>query len=194
MIITGHAEKKADYYSDIYRRGYDTSGYRPLYELVIKLLKGFHDPRILEIGCGIGDLGKMIVDEGYPYRGFDFSSEAVEQARKLCPIGRFDIGDAYEANAYEPPDYNVAVALEVLEHVDDIAVIKNIPPGARLIASVPDYDDVSHLRLYCDPKKDIVNRFRPYLHIVEIASAKSHNDQNGQDQTIHIFSGVRIIE
>ena len=64
MIITGHEEKGAEYYSDIYRRGYDTGGYVPLYQLVIKMLKNFSSPRVLELGCGIGDLGRMIIAEG----------------------------------------------------------------------------------------------------------------------------------
>jgi SAM-dependent methyltransferase len=194
MIVTGHSEKNADYYSDIYRRGYDTSGYGPLYKLVMKMLGNFPAPRILELGCGIGDLGKMIVDEGYPYRGFDFSEEAVKQARQRCPSGNFFIGDIYAPRNYEPVDYNVVIALEVLEHVDDIQVIENIPGGARFIASVPDYDDISHLRLYSDPKRDIVDRFRPYLHVVEMATATSRPDHKDRPQSIHIFSGIKLIK
>jgi 2-polyprenyl-3-methyl-5-hydroxy-6-metoxy-1,4-benzoquinol methylase len=193
MIITGHEEKTAEYYSDIYRRGYDTGGYRPLYRLVMQLLQRFPSPRILELGCGIGDLGRMIIEEGYPYRGFDFSREAVDQCLRSCPKGNFRVGDVYNPEDYRPLEYNVLVALEVLEHVDDLKVLENIPPGVRLIASVPDYYDVSHLRLYKDPKSDIVERFRHCLHIVEIATATADNSQSGEKQSIHIFSGIKLM-
>jgi 2-polyprenyl-3-methyl-5-hydroxy-6-metoxy-1,4-benzoquinol methylase len=192
MIVTGHNEKGAAYYSDIYRRGYDTGGYQPLYQLVMQMLKKIPSPRILELGCGIGDLGRMIIDEGFPYRGFDFSKEAVAQSKAQCPRGNFLVGDVYNPEDYLPANYNVAVALEVLEHVDDLKVIESIPPGVRLIASVPSYDDIAHLRLYKDPKMDIIERFRQYLHIVEIATATSDNPHSGKEQSIHIFSGIKL--
>jgi hypothetical protein len=83
------------------------------------------------------------------------------------------------------------VALEVLEHLDDLRMIENIPVGVRLIASVPDYDDVAHLRLYQDPTRDILDRFRPLLRVTEILSllAKGHS---GELKTIYLFQGVRV--
>lgn len=193
MFATGNIEQNADYYSDIYRNGYNTAGYQPLYQLVIKMLKNFPQPRVLELGCGIGDLGRMIIDEGYPYRGFDFSTEAIAQCRERCPWGHFVPGDVYNPQDYLPLDYNTVIALEVLEHVDDLRVIENIPPGARLIASVPDYDDQSHLRLYQNIQTDILDRFRSSLHIVDVATATCENAASGARQSIHIFSGIRLL-
>lgn len=193
MILTGRSEKTAEHYSEIYARGYDTRGYYPLYQLVIKLIESFPSPRILELGCGIGDLGRMIIEKGWPYRGFDFSEEAIGQCRRLCPEGDFFAGDVYSPEDYLPVDYTVAVALEVLEHVDDLQVIQHIPPGVRLIASVPDYDDIAHLRLYKDVKTDIIDRFRPYLHVIEVATASAQNAASGQTQNIHIFSAIKTV-
>jgi 2-polyprenyl-3-methyl-5-hydroxy-6-metoxy-1,4-benzoquinol methylase len=193
MIVTGHDEKKAEYYNDIYRSGYDTAGYIPLYQLIIKMLKNISSPRILELGCGIGDLAGMIIEEGYPYRGFDFSETAIDQCKALCPSGNFQVGDIYNADNYQPVDYSTVIALEVLEHVDDLKVMEDIPAGARLIASVPDYDDAAHLRLYRDIQIDIIERFRPYLHVVEVATATSNNAHSGVKQSIHIFSGIKIL-
>ena len=193
MKTTEHVERGAEYYDEIYRGGYDTSGYYPLYQIVMQLLERYHNPRVLELGCGIGDLGRLIIDKGYPYRGLDFSEEAVQQSRARCPGGDFRPGNVYNPDDYRPCDYNVVVALEVLEHVDDLQLVQNIPFGARLIASVPNYDDAAHLRLYHDPQKDIVERFRPYLHVVEVGSATSDKLVRGTRPTIHIFSGIRII-
>jgi 2-polyprenyl-3-methyl-5-hydroxy-6-metoxy-1,4-benzoquinol methylase len=193
MLVTGHEEKNAGYYDSIYHRGYDTSGYRPLYEIVMGILRQIPSPRVLELGCGIGDLGRMIVEEGFAYRGFDFSPEAIRQCRRIGPAENFTVGDIYGADVYQPVNYNTIIALEVLEHVDDLRVMDMIPPGVRFIASVPDYDDAAHLRLYRDIRRDIVDRFRPYLHMVDVATASADNASSGMRQSIHIFSAIRIL-
>jgi SAM-dependent methyltransferase len=194
MITTPNDEKEHQYYDSMYARGYDTHGYYPLYDHVIKIIEKDGLPhRVLEIGCGVGDLGKLIVERGHQYRGFDFSPVAVECGRDLCPQADFRVGDAYNPTSYIPHDYDSAIALEVLEHLDDLRMIEIIPLGVRLIASVPDYDDVAHLRLYRDPKRDILERFKPLLHVTEILSlvGKGHS---GEPQTIYLFQGVRVAE
>lgn len=193
MFVTGHAEKQADYYSDIYKRGYDTAMYLPIYRAVMQMIGRVSHPRVLELGCGIGDLGRMIIEAGYPYRGFDFSAEAVGQCRRACPEGCFRVGNVYNPDDFLPYDYNVVVALEVLEHVDDLRVTAMIPAGARMIASVPDYDDVAHLRLYRDVQKDIIEYFAPYLHIIEVVTAVGRNAATGAEQKIHLFHGIRLL-
>jgi SAM-dependent methyltransferase len=192
MITTPHDEKGHQYYDSIYARGYATSGYYPLYGQIIKIMEKDGVPhRVLEIGCGVGDLGKLIIERRHQYRGFDFSPVAVECCLALCPQCDFRVGDAYNPANYLPHDYDTAVALEVLEHVDDLRIIGNIPIGVRLIASVPDYDDVAHLRLYKDSKRDILDRFRPLLHVTEILSlvGKGHS---GEPKTVYLFQGVRV--
>jgi SAM-dependent methyltransferase len=192
MHLTAHDEKESQYYDRIYAGGYVTQGYYPLYNEVLKMIEQTGPPRrVLEIGCGVGDLGKMIIDRGHPYRGFDFSPVAVECSKKLCRRGEFKVGDAYDPAAYLPHDYDVAVALEVLEHLDDLRIIENLPAGVRLIASVPDYDDVAHLRLYQNPRRDIIERFRPLLRVTTVV-ALSAQGNGGERKTIYIFQGIRL--
>ena len=192
MIQTAHDEQGQEYYDAIFARCYVTRGYYPLYEQVLGMIEQPGPPRgVLEIGCGVGDLGRMIVERGYPYRGFDFSPVAVECSRRLCPEAQFATGDAYSPSAYLPHDYDTAVALEVLEHLDDLRIIENIPTGVRLIASVPDYDDVAHLRLYQDPHRDIVERFRPLLKVTSIVSL-SRQVSKSDTRTIYVFEGLRV--
>jgi len=191
MYITGNTEKDNSYYDTVYAAGYNTSRYYPMYRRILEAVKNIESPRVLEIGCGVGDLGRMIVRESIPYRGFDFSEEAIVRCRQTCPQGDFRVGDAYENKNYLPHDYNVAIALEVLEHLDDLKVIANLPPGVHLFASVPDFEDVAHLRTYQDPQRDIVERFRPYLDVVDIIAMESINQATGQKMTIYIFHAVR---
>jgi SAM-dependent methyltransferase len=192
MITTTHDEQGHQYYDSIYARGYATHDYYPLYGHIIEILERDGAPhRVLEIGCGVGDLGKLIVKRGHQYRGFDFSPVAVECCRALCPEADFRVGDAYNPVSYLPHDYDTAIALEVLEHVDDLRMIGSIPVGVRLIASVPDYDDVAHLRLYQDPKRDILERFRPLLRVTEIMSLVGHG-HSGESKIVYLFQGIRI--
>ena len=191
MQTTGHIEKKSGYYDDIYACGYDTFRYQPIYRAILENLKKLRSPRVLEIGCGVGDLGKMIVDGGIPYRGFDFSAKAIECSRSLCSDGKFWTGDAYDKANYLPADYNVAIALEVLEHTDDLRIIENIPAGVHFIGSVPNFDDVAHLRVYQDPQRDIVERFKPYLDVAQIFPATIEVPDKDLKATIFIFHATR---
>ncbi len=194
MIITGNKEKNADYYNEIYKKGYDTSNFYPLYQEIVRIVGTLSSPRILELGCGIGDLGQIIIEQGYPYHGFDFSAEAVQQSLKKCPSGNFKAGNVYDKYLYQTEDYNTVVAVETLEHVEDIDVIKNIIPGAIVIASVPDYPDVAHLRLYKDRQKDIIEYYKPYLHVTEISSAILSFANSEEKSAIYIFVGIRLLD
>jgi len=192
MQVTGHTEAKSKYYDDVFQSGvYNQAARMPLYKRIFSIIKKHDNPRVLEIGCGTGDLGKLLVDEGIPYRGFDFSEKGLENCRNICPDGDFHFGDAYDPKMYEPYDYNIVVALEVLEHIDDLKVIENIPPDVMLIASVPDYDDESHLRLYTDPKKDIFDRFANLLEIQEVGVLNGQNPQTGEIRHVYFFEGMK---
>ena len=54
-----------------------------------------------------------------------------------------------------------------MEHVDDYKVMKLIPSGVRVIASVPNFGDVAHLRVYPD-EGFIVKRYDKYLNISQV--------------------------
>ncbi|MEW6013869.1 MAG: SEC-C metal-binding domain-containing protein [Candidatus Zixiibacteriota bacterium] len=191
MHLTGNPEKASGYYDEIYARGYNTGGYYPLYRQVLRMVNQIPEPRVLEIGCGVGDLAKILIENDIPYRGFDFSEKAVECAKNLCPTGNFIVGDAYERSCYHPEDYNIAIALEVLEHLDDFRVIENIPEGVELIASVPNYYDTAHLRLYQDPQRDIIERFRPYLKVSHVGILSPDKLVTSQSKVIYLFQGTR---
>jgi 2-polyprenyl-3-methyl-5-hydroxy-6-metoxy-1,4-benzoquinol methylase len=81
--------------------------------------------------------------------------------------GNFYLGNAYDKKEFRG-DYNVVIATEVLEHVDDLKVLANIKSGATFIGSVPNFGDAAHLRTYVDKQKDIVDRFSKYLTIEKI--------------------------
>src|SRR5688572_3923649 len=85
--------------------------YRPAeikrgYNQLLRQLFGFVVPpglRVLEIGCGIGDLLAAV----RPSRGvgIDFSAEMVALARSRHPDLEFHVSDAAEFSSAEPFDY-----------------------------------------------------------------------------------------
>jgi SAM-dependent methyltransferase len=119
-------------------------------KLVLELLELDAAPRpvrLLEIGCGQGDLARDLA-AAYPeieVAGLDLSNTSVEIASRKVPKGRF-----FQCDLTRPPTPPAglagwathAVCTEVLEHVDDpTALLRNaralFAPGCRLIITVP---------------------------------------------------------
>ena len=123
----------------------DLSRYDNLYAKVQELAgKG---SSVLDVGCGkTAPLAKYF-DR---YDGFDF----VENPIRI-------------ANAYDPASYTlyagVYLAIEVLEHLDDIKVLSLIPQYFPIVFSVPSFYCAGHMRIYTP---DIIEwRFRKLLAI-----------------------------
>ncbi|MFC5467006.1 class I SAM-dependent methyltransferase [Lederbergia graminis] len=61
---------------------------------VVELLQPTKGEKILDIGCGTGDLTYEISKSGANVTGMDFSKDMIEQAKKKYPGIQFLIGDA----------------------------------------------------------------------------------------------------
>jgi len=142
----------------IYHAHYRTLPFYRIMQHVVKHVKAIEEPKVLEIGSGAGQMGHYLYDKGVRnYHGFDFSREAVAIATKLTPQ-HFFVGDALDPKCYKH-DYNVAILLEVLEHIkNDFAVINNIKQGATVIFSVPRFMCEGHIRAF-PLQTDILNRY-----------------------------------
>jgi 2-polyprenyl-3-methyl-5-hydroxy-6-metoxy-1,4-benzoquinol methylase len=154
-----------DYYDriftcvDDYRAHYRDSRYFVLWTQVIALLRRLPSARILEIGCGPGQFAHYLYDQGLrDYHGFDFSPEAIRRAREVVSQS-FEVGDAAGEAPYRR-DYNVAIVLEVLEHVsDDLGILAHLRRGTVVIFSLPTFDDEAHVR-YFRGAQEIVTRYQ----------------------------------
>ncbi|HCC67674.1 TPA: hypothetical protein DEP90_00435 [Patescibacteria group bacterium] len=135
LFVRTTEEKGKDYYDKLFETNRDMSRYKEIYEKITELVE---DKSVLDIGCGLAELSKYIED----YEGFDFSKKAVEIANNK----NVRLGNVYDIENYVEKD--VYICTEVLEHVEDLRLIKNIPQKSRFIFSVPSFADVSHLRVY----------------------------------------------
>ena len=173
-------EKGSEYYDQLFKNGYNTTRYKDIYEIIMNMLGKMDNPKVLELACGVGSLGKIIIDKGYKYKGFDFSKNAIKYSKKLNPKGDFHVGDVYDKKEYEG-DYNTIITTELLEHVDDYKVLGLIPKGTTFIASIPNFGDVAHLRTY-ESKEFIEKRFNKFINIERIFFSK--------ELGIYVFKGI----
>lgn len=88
--------------------------------------------RILDIGCGPGDLLEMLPP--VHYAGIDPCRSYIERARKRWgERGRFECAEASGANLPDPCTYDVVLAVGVLHHIDDLEAGRLFRLAARAL-------------------------------------------------------------
>ncbi len=97
--------------------------------------------RVLEVGCGEGDLATHLTGRRRPeaFIGLDVSAKIIELARRRYPELEFVTQSAKEL-PFESKSFDLVIACEVLEHVDDPGkVLSEIARVSRkhVILSVP---------------------------------------------------------
>jgi len=187
VTATKREEETAAYYDDIYKTAYRTGIYNtarfdPVYDAVLAFLPEPAD--ILEVGCGVGELGRRLVIAGHRYKGFDFSAVALKK-HSLFTLYDVWCGDAYDPNTWLHLPFDTIVAVETFEHLDDLRILDFVPPGVHVVFSVPNFDSRSHLRIYPD-RKSIKVYYKDVLKIHDIQRLDMQ-----EKKTIFVCDGVR---
>lgn len=89
---------------------------------------GLTAPRILDLGCGRGQLTAMLSAVG-PTTGIDLSEQAIEGARARWPDVQWLAGDVFAADL-PSSSFDIVVSQEVIEHVEDQTRYLEIAAGA----------------------------------------------------------------
>lgn len=151
---------------------YTRSSYYFLWTVIIDRLRRIGPSAILEIGCGPGQLAAAIHDAQLAtcYSGIDFSEVAIGYARKACPSQCiFNIENALESDLYTTATYDIVISTEFLEHVNqDVEVLSKVRSGARVIATVPNFPYISHVRHFEDTE-DVLSRYGPLFRDFSVA-------------------------
>lgn len=100
--------------------------------------------RVLELGCGSGDGARRLIEAGATsVLALDVSRQAIEMAKKRHQNAalRFDVVEAMPLPVVSG-SFDLAIALEVLEHVDDdrgfvAEVARVLTPCGRFLCSTP---------------------------------------------------------
>jgi len=83
------------------------------------------------------------------------------------------------------------VCTEVLEHiVDDVPVLERIPRGKHVLATVPDFDYVSHVRFFATAG-EVRARYGFLFSSLDITEHHHAGDTNGSQGTFFLLNGVR---
>ena len=100
--------------------------------------------RVLDVGCGNGDIAGRFIALGCKVVGIDLSENGVELARRAHPEGRFEVLMADETllDRLAEPAFDVVISTEVVEHLyAPKAYAKGcfdaVRPGGRFICSTP---------------------------------------------------------
>jgi predicted TPR repeat methyltransferase len=190
MLVTAteREEEVAAYYDDVYKDAYrtgiyNTTRFNSVYDVVLSFLSEPAD--ILEIGCGVGELGRRLVMAGHRYKGFDFSAVALGK-HSLSTLYDVWHGDAYDFDTWLHLPFDTVVAVETFEHLDDLYILNFVPPAVHVVFSVPDFDSRAHLRIYPDEKsirayyKDVLK-----IHGIQRLDMK-------KDKAIFVCNAVRM--
>lgn len=144
------------FYESYYRHEDHHWWFRWRFELITRLVADFkasEDFRILDAGCGTGQMLKHLEDLGDAV-GIDTSAQAISFAQSRG-VKNLVLG-SITAVPFPDATFDCVVALDVIEHVDDdIGILKALhdvtKPGGHLIVTVPAYkllwsehDDINH--------------------------------------------------
>ncbi len=192
--LTGR-EESAGWYDEMFARNamyakpYEQSHYYFLWSVIVDRIRRANLGRILEIGCGPGQLATYLLERGVQqFTGLDFSSQAIEMARRNAPAGRFVVGDARMPEIYVQTEHDAIICTEVLEHIDDdLVVVSRFLPGKRCFCSVPNFAYESHVRHFRDAA-EVAERYGRFFSEFDVTTLKSPMDQADR---FFLMDGVR---
>ena len=102
---------------------------------LIDLLDAKPYERILDLGCGSGELTHLIREKSTEVIGFDKSPEMIEKARMQFPLIDFQVADASDFQFDEPFDAIFSNALKLFTAAIAIA----LSPSSRIFRYADNY-------------------------------------------------------
>jgi SAM-dependent methyltransferase len=103
--------------------------------LVQEYLHPVEGERILDLGCGPGDL-LLALPATVTYVGVDLSERYIEAARRgLGAQGRFEVMDARSVSRGALGEFDAVVSVGLLHHLDDASVILMFQGVGELVGS-----------------------------------------------------------
>jgi SAM-dependent methyltransferase len=91
---------------------------RPLYEDAVRRLGIGDGTRLLEVGCGAGELARLAAEAGADVTGIDAAASLVAIARGRVPAGRFDVGDL-QFLPYADDSFDVVTGINSFQYAAD---------------------------------------------------------------------------
>lgn len=142
-------------------------------QIILDFLKDEGPSKILEVGCGSGELSFLLADRGHNVIGIDLASEYIALAHKRKTQGDGKcVFYAADLLGFElDKEFDVIIAMDVLEHIKDdkaaaAKLVGLLKHGGQLILTVPAHsllfgfhdEELGHHRRYS--KKTLANLMR----------------------------------
>jgi SAM-dependent methyltransferase len=113
--------------------------------LAAETVRGYSDPRVLDVGCGSGRIGEFVLEAGAGrYVGIDFSEPMIDMARarleRFGPRVELRLGDFLDAS-FEG-EFDVVLALGLFDYLPNPErfsrrMFELCAPGGTLVGSFP---------------------------------------------------------
>jgi ubiquinone/menaquinone biosynthesis C-methylase UbiE len=115
--------------------------------------------RVLDVGCGVGDVVRMLSSCGHRYTGLDVSIHSLTIARRANPSCDF-LKASVDRLPFLDATFDALVSIEVLEHLPDdraaaIEMARVLKPDGLLVISVPN-------QYYFPSYRQLMGHFRHY--------------------------------
>ena len=115
---------------------------------IAETIRPYLGPRILEVGCGIGNMTRYLLRQAQVVIALDKHPQAVLSVKQQYPLSpqlipmEADIGEAQLVETLRPFHIDTVVCINVLEHIEDderaLSVMHAIlGPGGHLVVYVP---------------------------------------------------------
>jgi len=153
---------------EVYDRHYTESPYYRLWQYLISYIP--KDSQIVDLGCGTGQVAEMLSDLKYKnYLGIDFSEVAIQKAKKRLENTDYVFMKA-DLKTCPIPKADYYLIIEVLEHIgNELELIGKLT--GNIIASVPDYDSMGHVRLF-NNLAEVRRRYENVMDITQLGRIK----------------------
>jgi 2-polyprenyl-3-methyl-5-hydroxy-6-metoxy-1,4-benzoquinol methylase len=124
--------------------------------------------RVLDIGCGVGQVVARLTADGYEAYGVDVSEPNIERARKIS--GRCQVYDGRKL-PFGDSHFAGVGALNVLEHVEEPEaflqeLVRVVEPGGRIVVSSPNFFRVIGFHDYHPHMRGVANKWRNFRRLL----------------------------